>query len=96
MRGRQAYGCLAIAGLAAAIAAAFVVLGLLCIRSHGNFDCIGLLTVFPIAFIALALAALAVALQNLKGAGRASARPRISLGETRDLPPRRADDSTEE
>lgn len=85
---RQGFGCLSIAAVATVLALICVVSGLTCMRSHGNFDCIGLVTVFPIAFLIVALISAAVGLTMIKSKRTATpTRPGISLGEMRDLRP---------
>jgi hypothetical protein len=60
LTGRQSAGCFAVAALGLAGAALCIVLGVRCIAKTETFDCIGLLTVFPAAFLAVGLTALAI------------------------------------
>ncbi|MHB8573906.1 MAG: hypothetical protein ACYDCQ_01100 [Dehalococcoidia bacterium] len=58
-----------------------MVLGVGCLDSQDFFACIGLLTVFPLAFAAIGLASMAVGFQRFTTAGRAVAgQPAPGLG----------------
>lgn len=57
---RHAAGCFAIAALGLAGAVLCIALGIRCVAAHDAFNCIGLLTVFPAAFLAIGLTAFAV------------------------------------
>jgi hypothetical protein len=67
---RQAFGCLGVAGLSLGVAVLCLVLGVLCMAKHGTFECIGLWSVFPLAFLVIGLVAGAVGLQRFTTAGR--------------------------
>jgi hypothetical protein len=60
LTGRQSLGCFAVAALGLAGAALCIGLGVRCLATTETFDCIGLLTVFPAAFLAVGLTALAI------------------------------------
>jgi hypothetical protein len=67
---RQGFGCLALALFSLLGAALFVFLGCRCLLTRGIFDCIGLLTIFPAAFVAIGLISGAIGLQRFTAAGR--------------------------
>ena len=86
MNRRQGYGCLVIAAVAAGIALLCVALGLGCMHRHGNFDCLGLLRVFPLTFLIVALAAIDVGLTSIRSQReRPRTRPSLSLGDVHEL-----------
>src|SRR5947209_1025409 len=69
---RQAYGCLGLGAFSTAVALLCLVLGVLCMQKHGTFECIGLWSVFPLAFLVIGLVSAAVGLQRFTAAGRAA------------------------
>ena len=69
-RRSQAFGCLGLGVFSLAIAALCIGLGIRCLTSHGAFDCIGLVTVFPLTFAVIGLGSLAVGLQRFTTASR--------------------------
>jgi hypothetical protein len=89
---RQSAGCFAIAALGLAAAVLCLVLGWRCTQTTMTFNCLGLLTVFPAVFIAVALVALAIGWRRFVRAEPViGARRQVSFGATWQTvePPRR-------
>ena len=79
---RQSAGCFAVAAVGLAGAAICIVLGVRCIATTETFDCIGLLTVFPAMFLAVALVALAIGWRRFVtvDGGAGNRRAQLDLG----------------
>jgi hypothetical protein len=80
---RQGFGCLALAIVSLLAAVLCLGLGARCMADSDLFSCIGLLTVFPAAFLVVGLVSAAVAMQRFTAAGRGAGspeRPPINLG----------------
>ena len=95
---RQSAGCFAIAALGFAAAVLCLVLGWRCTQTTMTFNCLGLLTVFPAVFIAVALLALAIGWRRFVRAEQvaAPARRQLSFGATwRTVEPPRRDNVIE-
>lgn|GEM_PF-3768763 len=76
---RHAAGCFAIAALGLAGAVLCIALGVRCAATNDAFNCIGLLTVFPAAFLAIGLIAFAVGWRRFVREPEAPARRPFSL-----------------
>ena len=72
---RQGIGCLALAAFALLGGVLCIALGVRCLLTSPVFDCIGLLTVFPAAFVAVGALSAAIGLRRFTRAGRAEAGP---------------------